>query len=773
MMLRACLLLMCGWCAWLVLPCGVTTARAQGPGLRGTVVDVTTSRPIPGVRVMMQETDRLVVTDSAGEFRLEHLDPGEYTMSFRHVGFAAHELRLNHTAEEGTKLQVNLWPVVFQSPEVVIRSTRTSTMEVQAPYPVHSVPAGGTFAPTHVTAADALEHVPGLALVRDGVWATAFSIRGMSRSNVVTLIDNIRMETSQDIAGPLSLLNMNDLERTEILKAPSSTLYGSGATGGVVNFISKRPRFTERPEMHAAFLGSFATVNDGATQFLEIEHTSERIGLRLSGGHRKAGSTMTPHGFLPNSQYHDFTISGSVGIVTLGPQSVFLTYQRAQAEDTGIPGGDPFSDSAVATYTLARRELFGLEYRFPNLSTWLPLLTVRGSRQDITRNVAIVQSPVLTLTPHAVHRTTSVQAEARLFPLADVLTVIGVDAWQRELESLRERRNSSTRQIVGERPIPESRFQNAGISLQNEWGLLPDRLRLTGGVRMDWIHVSNEPVWTPEYILRDGVMQTSPAGQRLLWSSRLADNVSWNANLGIWIAVTPTIDITAFTATSFRSPSLEERYEFIDLGNLVRMGDPDLRPEKSSSVNAGLQYHTEERHVRLDAFLNSLTDLVTDVPGTFEGRDALVKKNIGKARLYGYEVTVHQMLARWLSGTASASYVRGEDRLAGGNLPMIPPLRGHCEFRGLLNGAGTVTLGISWAGARNQTAGGEEPTPGYALLHLGFVSEPMPLGPARLSVRADVRNLTNAAYRNPLSTLRGMVRHEPGRNVVLTAGLAL
>jgi outer membrane receptor protein involved in Fe transport len=736
-------------------------------------VDALTFRPISGVHVTVQETDRLVVTDTAGVFRLEHLDPGQYTVNVRRVGFAAHEFRLNHTAEEGTQLQISLRPVVFHTPEVVIRSTRTSTTGVQAPYPMHVVPAGRDFTPSHVTPSDALDQVPGLALVRDGVWATALSIRGMSRSNVVTLIDNIRVETSQDIAGPLSLLNMNDLERTEILKAPSSTLYGSGATGGVVHFISKRPRFTDRPQMHATLLGSVATVDDGTTQFLEIEHTSERIGFRVSGGHRKAGNTMTPHGILPNSQYRDFTVSGSVGILTAGSQSAFLTYQRAQAEDTGIPGGDPFSDGAVATYTLARRELFGLEYRFPNISSWMPLLTLRGSRQDITRNVEIVQSPVVTLTPHAVHRTTSVQAEARLFPLTELLTVIGVEAWQRELESLRERRNSSTLQIIGERPIPQSRYLNAGISLQNEWGVLPERLRLTGGVRMDWIHVSNESVWTPEYVLRDGVMQTSPPGQRLLWSSRLANDVSWNASLGVWLAVTPTIDITAFAATSFRSPSLEERYEFIDLGNLVRMGDPDLRSEKSSCFNAGMQLHTEETHIRLDAFLNALTDLVTDVPGDFEGRTALVKTNIGKARLYGYEVTMHQMFARWLSGTASASYVRGEDRFAGGGLPMIPPLRGQWELRGSLTGAGTITLGMTWAAARKRIAEGEDSTPGYALLHLGLLSDPMALGLAHLLLRAEVRNLTNTAYRNPLSTLRGIVRYEPGRNVVLTAELAL
>ena len=177
MIVRTCALLLCGCFTCLIILRTATTARAQGPVVRGEVVDALTSRPVSGVHVTVLETDRLVVTDTAGVFRLEHLDPGQYTVSFRHVGFAAQEFRLYQSSEEETQLRISLRPVVFQTPEMVIRSTRTSTTEVQAPYPVHVVPASQGFAPSHVTAADALDQVPGLALVRDGVWATALSIR--------------------------------------------------------------------------------------------------------------------------------------------------------------------------------------------------------------------------------------------------------------------------------------------------------------------------------------------------------------------------------------------------------------------------------------------------------------------------------------------------------------------------------------------------------------------------------------------------------------------
>ena len=68
-------------------------------------------------------------------------------------------------------------------------------------------------------------------------------------------------------------------------------------------------------------------------------------------------------------------------------------------------------------------------------------------------------------------------------------------------------------------------------------------------------------------------------------------------------------------ATAFRSPSLEERYDFIDLGTYVRLGNPDLHAEQSLSLNAGIRITIDDLHIRGDAFLNGLTDMVAELPG--------------------------------------------------------------------------------------------------------------------------------------------------------------
>ncbi len=77
--------------------------------------------------------------------------------------------------------------------------------------------------------------------------------------------------------------------------------------------------------------------------------------------------------------------------------------------------------------------------------------------------------------------------------------------------------------------------------------------------------------------------------QVLYWSSYNAHDISWSGNAGFIYSLNEQTDITFNFARSFRSPSLEERYQYIDLGNLVKLGDPNLKPEKGYFFDLGLR----------------------------------------------------------------------------------------------------------------------------------------------------------------------------------------
>jgi hemoglobin/transferrin/lactoferrin receptor protein len=626
----------------------------------------------------------------------------------------------------------------------------------------------------YVTVSDALSRDPGIALVRDGMWETAISIRGMSRSNIVSLVDNTRIETANDIAGALSLININDLERVETIKSPGSVLYGTGALGGVLHFVTKRTSFTDIFQMNTELSSGLTSVDGGVSHYIALEGSSDRFAARVSGGYRTAGNTTTPDGVLPNSQYTDFSLSGSLGIKTIDEQSLFVSYQRSQADNTGIPGSSAFGPTAAVRYTLARRELLSAEYNIPHLSSMIPLLCVRISRQEIDRNIEINQGDTLKITPHAIHTTNFVQIESNICPMTDHFLVIGGEAWQRELDSRREKSLLNKNKLIGERPIPHSTYFSGGMYAQDEWTIVPHQLTSTIGARYDWIRISNDKVYNPEYSITAGVLKFNSTDSTILWNNGSAHNESWSANAGLQYSFNPFLDFTFLAATAFRSPSLEERFQFLDLGNgNLQVGNPNLQPERSICLNTGFRVHTEGLKIQIDLFLNQLKNLIKGVPGIFERRSALINTNIAEARLYGYEISCGKTLTTWSALKGSLAYVRGEDTYLHANLSQIAPLTGQVELSGYFQDAGTLSLSYSGVTAQENLAASEMYTAGYAIFNIGFVSIPLTIGQCSCTIRTGIQNLFDRAYQNHLSTLRGIIKDEPGRNYFLTATIAL
>ena len=285
--------------------------------------------------------------------------------------------------------------------------------------------------------------------------------------------------------------------------------------------------------------------------------------------------------------------------------------------------------------------------------------------------------------------------------------------------------------------------------------------------------MSNDEVWSPEYVISGGVKQIPAPGSRMLWAARSSHDASWSANAGVAYIPVHGVEVTALCATAFRSPSLEERYDFVDLGSFVRLGNPELHAEQSLSVNTGVRYSDGVLRVQGDCFLNSLTDMVSELPGTFEGRKAYIRANIGKARLYGYECSVEHRPLRWATVAATLAAVRGEDLVNATDLPQIPPWSGTISLGATMRDAGGVTFMASWAARQGRPGGDETATPGYVVLDADASTSPLTLAGVTFTLRGGVHNIFDRDYRLHLSTLRGVVRSEPGRTVVMSATVTL
>jgi iron complex outermembrane recepter protein len=228
--------------------------------ISGVVTDLT-GAVMPGVSVTArhQQTgvSQSAATDDGGRYRFAGLSTGSYELSFAREGFetASQTFRLN---TESAVLDVTL-AVSAVSTTVVVReaggtvtdiagkttASRLNVPDIDLPVQVSSVPLQVIEVQGANNMATALRNVSGVsATVRYGMYEY-YTIRGFNNDigpetfgNVV-LVDGLRLE------GNRTSTQLNNVEQIDVLKGPSSILYGGQAFAGAINIIRKKPQ-TER-----------------------------------------------------------------------------------------------------------------------------------------------------------------------------------------------------------------------------------------------------------------------------------------------------------------------------------------------------------------------------------------------------------------------------------------------------------------------------------------------------------------------------------------------
>ncbi len=771
-------------------------AQTVTSSLTGTVTDVKTGKGIPGVNIVLskyidenelEQIQQYSTSDLLGTYIFKNILPGNYLIVVSAVGYHTYQGIVTVDSESASRFDIQLKTEIIHLGEVSVSSLKSDQLVRQTPLPVTVLRQDEIEKLPGITTSDLLANEPGLALTRDGIWATSLNIRGLSEQRIIMMIDGDRIETSSDLAAALSMFDVNDIDHIEVIKGAASSLYGSGALGGVLNVITKEARFSNQPYFQGLSSTTYESVNDLFGQSLLFKGGSQHWYAKLAGGLRNAGNTMTPDGELPNSQFHDRNISATLGIKPYENHELKITYQNFDANDVGIPGGSPFPKTAKATYLNASRRLMSAKYTINDLSPTLPKLSIKYYNQYIYRKVELIPNPAAVITPVGGHLTSGLQLQGNILPAEGHNIVAGVDVWQRILESKREKKVNQpvldslgnvvgTNQIIrGEIPIPRSDFNNFGVFAQDDIDLINEKLTFTIGGRVDFITVNNEMGIDPSYLVVNGKRNDNPPNQRIIFEKNRANNISWSATAGLLYHLTSQLDMTLSLARAFRAPSLEERFKYIDLGASVELGNPNLKPEDGYFTDLGIRLWNPRFTLKGNVYMNALSNLITGEPGTFvysytgdetqqDSLPAIVYGNIDKAMLYGFDLQFDYNFWSNIVLYGSASYVRGIDTKNNADLPLIPPLNGRAGIRYNLPGVAGIDFSAVLFADQNKVAQGETTTPGYAVYDMSVHSAQLNLNVANLQFFAGIENIFDRAYRYHLSTNRGQVQLEPGRN---------
>ena len=215
----------------------ITNATAQRR-ISGIVTDMN-NEPLPGATVVVKELSTLgAVANVDGHYELRLPDNKDYTLTATFVGYIDVSKKVSDKQEDVLNFQLTESSTTLD--QVVVTGTRTPKLLKDVPIVTRVISGLDIKRMDATNISDLLQtELPGIEFSYSMNQQTSLNMSGFGGNSVLFLVDGERLagETLDNV--DYSRLNMDNVQRIEIVKGAASSLYGSNAVGGVVNIISR------------------------------------------------------------------------------------------------------------------------------------------------------------------------------------------------------------------------------------------------------------------------------------------------------------------------------------------------------------------------------------------------------------------------------------------------------------------------------------------------------------------------------------------------------
>ncbi|WP_233522132.1 TonB-dependent receptor [Chitinophaga silvatica] len=278
----------------------MTVLCSYAQQIHGRVADAQTREALPGVSVRLCHAPNGSTTNSAGKFDLS-ATPGD-SIELSYMGYIGLKMP---AGEVSAKSVIYLQPSSTNLNEIIISSARDQQPRTSAPVAISTVSSQQLNEAKPTTLDQVLNKVSGVYMVDLGNEQHTMAIRQPIgyKSLFLYLEDGIPIRTIGDFNhNALIEINMAALRNIEVIRGPASSLYGSEAVGGAINFITSAPALvpTAKVQLEGSNWGyRRADVN--------ISGTSGKVGYVFGGYYANQHN-----GYMDHSDFHKLALTGKI-----------------------------------------------------------------------------------------------------------------------------------------------------------------------------------------------------------------------------------------------------------------------------------------------------------------------------------------------------------------------------------------------------------------------------------------------------------------------------
>ncbi len=248
-------------------------------------------RPASYVSISIKGTLKGTVTAEDGSYHLRHLAPGEYILVISFVGLQTQEQPITIQAGQSTQLDLTLQETARQLGEVQVRGYKSAN---QVPLSVGKVGIRPLDLPQSVAVvdrnvldrqqtlrlSDVLANVNGVYIMgATGGYQEEIAGRGFAFNSSNTFKNGTRFNNGV-------MPEISSLERVEVLKGSAAILFGNVAAGGIINLVTKKPRFESGGQVSMR-LGNYGFYKPSFDVYGAL---SNSVAVRLNGTYENSRS---------------------------------------------------------------------------------------------------------------------------------------------------------------------------------------------------------------------------------------------------------------------------------------------------------------------------------------------------------------------------------------------------------------------------------------------------------------------------------------------------
>lgn len=617
---------------------------------------------------------------------------------------------------------------------------------------------------------ETLEKLPGVSATSFGPKASAPVLRGLQGDRIRVLTDGIGT-LDMSTVGPDHEVSINPItaERIEVLRGPAALLFGSSAIGGVVNVIDTRiPRRMPEGAVAVDAIALYGTAANERTVNAAVDVPfAGHFVLHLDGNASNTDNLRIGGFVLSRELREEALASDDPDIQALASLKGKLPHSKSRTREgaVGIAYVDGDLNIGVSVTRHTSRYQIPIRYSLdPDEEPEQPTLDPKQWRYDARAEIPVggFFGQIRARAGYSKYHHDELNAEG------------GVDSSffsngaEGRLELVQRERsgwggtsgvqylNRDVRIRGEEKFLPDSRQKQSGLFTQQTYVSGP--LRIEAGARVEFSKLTAKPddqIGTPAH----SVDFTTVSGSL---GSQYEFVKGWRAGLSI--------------SHSERAPAVDELFAHGPHGGseAFEVGNPDLGPEKSNSIEFSLHHTSGPVHLTANLYYSRFSNFIFQTPtGDVEDGLPVFQFLQGKANYYGFELQSDAKLGQALGVDWGAEFQADAVHATVKNFgpaPLIPPFR----LLGALTGArGQVDgrIEVERAFAHNRTAPIETDTPGYTLVNASLDWHPFARNP-ELTLSLVANNIFDVDARRSTSILKDFAPLA-GRDIRVTARLRL